>query len=103
MGDGFDPKGKGYLLGTHILEKGFQAGSLIGVLVVGPLAAYRAARRGEGDVVRRAVKACGTSAVVGSVLAGTAWPHGDMSAALWNQDRLLYTFIHEMAILACLL
>ena len=74
MGDDFDPKGKGYLLGTHILEKGFQAGSLIGVLVVGPLAAYRAARRGEGDVVRRAVKACGTSAVVGTVLAGTAWP-----------------------------
>ena len=41
MREDFDPKGKGYLLGTHILDKGFQAGSLVGALIVVPLTAYR--------------------------------------------------------------
>ena len=72
MGEDFDPKGKGYLLGTHILDKGFQAGSLVGLLAVCPLTAFRSTRRGDLDVFRRAVKACGTSAAVGTVLAGTA-------------------------------
>ena len=81
MGEDFDPKGKGYLLGTHILDKGFQAGSLVGILIVGPLTAYRMYRRAEGDIFGRATKACGTSAVVGTALAGTAWRRADMSAA----------------------
>lgn len=73
MGEEFDPKAKGYLLGTHILDKGFQAGSLVGALVVGPIATYRLAHRGEANTFRRTLKACGTSAVVGMALAGTAW------------------------------
>ena len=77
MGEDFDPKGKGYLLGTHILDKGFQAGSLVGVLVVGPLTAFRLNRRGDFDVFRKTVRACGTSAAVGTVLAGTAWRQVD--------------------------
>ena len=52
MREDFDPKGKGYLLGTHILDKGFQAGSLVGALIVVPLTAYRLSRSGKGDILR---------------------------------------------------
>ncbi len=81
MREDFDPKGKGYLLGTHILDKGFQAGSLVGALIVVPLTAYRLSRSGKGDILRGAIRPCGTSAVVGTVLAGTAWRRADMSSA----------------------
>ncbi len=80
MGDDFDPKGKGALLATHILQKGFQAGSLVGA-IIGPLVAYRLTRKGEPHVVRKVVKACGTSAVVGSALAGTAMLRDTVSMA----------------------
>ena len=96
MGEDFDPKGKGYLLGTHILEKGFQAGSLVGVLIVGPLAAYRLSRHGGGDIVRKVVKACGTSAVVGTALAGTAWPGRHECSRIQDKDSLLHSRLSSL-------
>ena len=70
----FNPKGKGYMLGSHILQKGFQGGSLVGLLAVAPLVAYRIRRDAylsRLDVLNRVLKACGTSALVGTALAGT--------------------------------
>lgn len=77
MENDIDPKGKGYLLLLHILDKGFQAGSLIGALLVGPSVSYRLGRRGEYDLFRRYIRVCGTSALVGTALAGTAERRAD--------------------------
>lgn len=70
----FSPKGKGYMLGSHILQKGFQGGSLVALLAIAPLVAYKVrhdASLSRLDVLSRMLKACGTSALVGTALAGT--------------------------------
>jgi hypothetical protein len=73
----FNPKGKGYLLGSHILQKGFQGGSLVALLAVAPLVVYRSTRDASlsrMDVLTRVLRACGSSALVGTALAGTGQP-----------------------------
>ena len=66
----FDPKGKGHLLALHILEKGFQAGSLIGGVIVCPIAAYRLGVR-DPNLLKKLVNAMAVSALAGTALAGT--------------------------------
>ncbi len=65
--------GEGYVLLADSVNRGYQGGSLVGVLGVGPLVAYRLARRGDVNVLRESVIACGKSAGVGIALGGTAW------------------------------
>lgn len=63
--DDFDPLPNAHvLMWSHILQKGFQAGSLIGTAAVGPVLAYRA---GKWTTV---VSTAGPAALVGVALAG---------------------------------
>ncbi|CAL5223943.1 g6546 [Coccomyxa viridis] len=64
--------GKGYVLLADSVNRGYQGGSLVGVLGVGPLVAYRLARRGDVNVLRESVIACGKSAGVGIALGGAS-------------------------------
>lgn len=67
----FDPRGKGDLLALHILEKGFQAGSIIGGVIVCPSVAYRLGFR-DFNLVKKLVNAMAVSALAGTALAGTS-------------------------------
>ncbi len=66
----FDPKGKGHLLALHILEKGFQAGSIIGGIIVCPIVAYRLGLR-DPNLLTRLANGMVVSALTGTALAGT--------------------------------
>ena len=67
----FDPTGKGHLLALHILLKGFQAGALIGTLVVTPIMAYRLRSRPR-EIIQNLPNAFAISALSGIALAGGA-------------------------------
>lgn len=63
--DDFDPMPYAHAqMASHILQKGFQSGSLVGSVVVGPILAYRA---GQRPLV---VSTAGRSALVGVFLSG---------------------------------
>ena len=65
----FDPKGKGHLLALHILEKGFQAGSITGGIIVCPIIAYRLGLR-DPKLLTRLANGMVVSALTGTALAG---------------------------------
>lgn len=65
----FDPKGKGHLLALHILEKGFQTGSLIGGFFVVPFLTYKLGAR-NSQIVPRLANGLAISAITGTLLAG---------------------------------
>jgi hypothetical protein len=65
----FDAKGKDYLLALHILEKGFQTGSLVGGLFVVPVLTYKFGVKNP-TIVPRLANGLAISAVCGTVLAG---------------------------------
>lgn len=67
--DDFDPKSKGYLLALHILEKGFQAGSIIGGIIVCPIIAYRLGIK-DPNLLERLANGMAVSALTGTALAG---------------------------------
>lgn len=65
MENDFDPYQNAHLLmWSHILQKGFQAGSLIGSVAVGPILGYRS---GKWSTV---VNTAGRSALVSVILSG---------------------------------
>jgi hypothetical protein len=56
-------------LASHVLQKGFQAGSLVGLAIVVPIVAFR--KRGSGiPLLPQLAKAQAMSAVVGSGVGG---------------------------------
>lgn len=67
--ESFDPKGKGHLLALHILEKGFQAGSIIGGVIICPILAYRFGVR-DPNIFIRLANGMAVSALTGTALAG---------------------------------
>ena len=70
----FDATGKGHLLALHILLKGFQAGGLIGTLVVTPIMAWRLRSRPQ-EIVQKLPNAYAISALTGIALAGESITH----------------------------
>ena len=67
--ESFDPKGKGHLLALHILEKGFQAGSIIGGVIICPILAYRFGVR-DPNIFIRLANGMAVSALTGTAVAG---------------------------------
>lgn len=67
-GSDFDPSKNSLAhLASHVLQKGFQAGSVIGVLVVAPIMCYRSRSVSLATIN----KAAAYSSCVGTVLSGT--------------------------------
>ena len=75
--DDFDPNQNTHILmWSHILQKGFQGGSLVGSLAIGPALAYRA---GQWPVV---LSTAGSTALVGVLLSGTP----TLKRVVWAQQ-----------------
>jgi hypothetical protein len=86
----FDPKGKGHLLALHILEKGFQAGSIIGGVIVCPILAYRFGIR-DPNILIRLAKGMAVSALTGTALAGE---HACSIRHLFNEIKIRQPLSH---------
>jgi hypothetical protein len=69
--DEFDPSKNAFThLTSHVLQKGFQAGSVIGVAVVAPIMCYRAKSASMATVY----KAAAYSSCVGTLVSGKLHP-----------------------------
>ncbi|KAK9829791.1 hypothetical protein WJX72_007934 [[Myrmecia] bisecta] len=103
--DEFDPSDKALLhLFSHILEKGFQLGAVVGTAVVVPITTYRQHKHAGSlttqSLAPRAMHALARSSVAGVVFAGLlgaarVWGSGlDESAIQDRAYRLHYNEVH---------
>jgi hypothetical protein len=69
--DGFDPSVRGeFRLMSHVLQKGLQAGGLLGALIAGGTAAYQRSAQGRPVSLLQLAHTTGVSCLVGLGVTG---------------------------------